>query len=579
VAILFILQASLDYPMDMPFLGLGALVFLMNLLLILAPLVAWSFLIDARALSILSIFSSAGFAALNLRKITERGAPIELLDFYNLQVSPVLLKYMGVREILGLVAILCLPFGFRYAVNRYWSKRRPWGVPHFAYISISFLLVIYFTAICAEPFRDDSFLLDQFPPHPDHADASRRNGLPLATILNLKFIRVFHPNNYNEEVIRKIVSIKPQVAPASMPNNNVVLILLESFRDYSLDGVPFHDDVLPFYHQLKKESVVGNYYSPVLGGGTANVEFEVLTGMSMAFLPADSIPHEQYINQPTPAVVGWLAKFGYDTYSIHDNFGSYYNRVNVFKTLRFKQFFASKELTSEFGRFKGPGYPDRTVFEKSIRLFSASPEKPQFQYLITMNTHGPYSGTKSEKSWVSPGTYEDPTIADELNVYADRMHRLDGDLKWYFEQLKKLKNPPTVIMFGDHHPSMSVRMPFPDEGSRHKVEVVMWNNKTGLVAPQKSQIMPCVSSMILHSAGVPLTPYFEFIQNMCATHDFHAPLALTGKNAQEFASYEILCYDRLFGEKFSTPNSLEKKGAKGEALLSSPPKDAPASGN
>ncbi|MGZ3703868.1 MAG: LTA synthase family protein, partial [Bdellovibrionota bacterium] len=392
VAILYILQASLDYPMDLPFLGLGPAVFLMNLLLILAPLVAWSFLLDARALSILSIFGSAGFAALNFRKITERGDPIELLDFYNLQVSPVLLKYMGVREILGLIAILCLPFGFRFAVNRFWRKRRPWGIPHFAYIAVAFSLVVYFTAVCAEPFRSDSYLQDLFPPHPDHADAFRRNGLPLSTILNMKFIRVFHPNNYSEDVIRKIVSLQPTVAPASIPNNSVVLILLESFRDYSLDGVPFSEDVIPFYHQLKKESVVGNYYSPVLGGGTANVEFEVLTGMSMAFLPADSIPHEQYLAHPTPAVTGWLSKYGYETYSVHDNFGSYYNRVNVFKTLKFNRFFDSKELIAEFGRYKGPGYPDRTVFEKSLRLFSASRDKPQFQYLITMNTHGPYTG-------------------------------------------------------------------------------------------------------------------------------------------------------------------------------------------
>jgi phosphoglycerol transferase MdoB-like AlkP superfamily enzyme len=556
--IVALLQRSFGSEIDVPFLGLTPAVLIINCLIVVTPLLTWSFLIDARALSLVSLSIAAGFSFLNHRKLGALGDQIELLDFYNFQASQIIFRFVGRRELLALGALLTLPFAYRYAANRIWRRKRPWVMPHFAYASITAGLLAMFVVICAEPFRENSVLLAAFPPHPDHADASRRFGMPLSSILNLKFLQAFHPNNYSEDVIRGLVSLSPTTAPASLLTHDVVLVLLESFRDYSLDGVQYREDPIPFYHRLKKESLVGSFYSPGVGGGTANVEYEVLSGMSMAFLPKNSIPYLQYVDHDIPSAAGWLTVAGYESYAIHNNMGTYFDRQHVYKTFKFKEFFDLLAFKREFGARPETNYPDHFVFEKSLRLFRKRNGKPQFHYLITLNTHAPYDGFEPEKEWIDPNSYDDPDLSLEMNVYADRLHKLDSDLEYYFSELNKMKNPPTVILFGDHHPSMSLHLPFPTEGARHKVEALVWNDHSGQRLSSGAKPMSCLAPVLLHASGIPPTPFFDFVQTFCDTREFTGPIIVTSKNVKDLAGYEILCYDRLFGHKFSTPTSLKR---------------------
>jgi phosphoglycerol transferase MdoB-like AlkP superfamily enzyme len=556
--IVALLQMSFGSEIDIPWLGLTPAVLIINCLIVATPMLTWSFLIDARALSLVSLVSAAGFSYLNHRKIRELGEPIELLDFYNFQASHIIFRYLGRRELLAMGALLTLPFAYRFAANRLWRKKRPWVMPHFFYASITAGLIAVFVVICAEPFRDNSVLLAALPPHPDHADSSRRFGMPLSSILNLKFLQAFHPNNYSEEVVRSLVSLRPTVAPETLKTHDVVLVLLESFRDYSLDGIAYRQDPIPFYHRLKKESLVGSFYSPGVGGGTANVEYEVLSGMSMAFLPKNSIPYLQYVDHDIPSAAGWLTMAGYESFAIHNNIGTYFDRQRVYKTFKFKEFFDLLAFKREFGPHGDGSYPDHYVFEKSLQLLHKRNGKPQFQYLLTLNTHSPYAGFEPEKEWIAPDSYDDADLALEMNVYADRLHKLDSELERYFGEIKKMKNPPTVILFGDHHPSMSLQLPFPNEGARHKVEAVIWNERSGLRLSAGTKPMSCLAPVLLHSSGVPATPFMEFVQKFCDDHLFTGPITVTSKNVKELAGYEILCYDRLFGHKFSTPTSLQR---------------------
>jgi hypothetical protein len=171
-----------------------------------------------------------------------------------------------------------------------------------------------------------------------------------------------------------------------------------------------------------------------------------------------------------------------------------------------------------------------------------------------MDTHGPYSEVTPQKQWLSdPSFYKDPALVDELNVYFDRMHRLDESLKQYFQKLKAMKNPPTVIMFGDHHPSMSISLPFPSEADRHRVEVVIWNGNSDTIPSPGEKIMPCLTPVIIRAGGITPSPFYQYVEKFCKSRSFHEPLTLTAENVRSLADYEILCYDRLFGKQFTSP--------------------------
>jgi phosphoglycerol transferase MdoB-like AlkP superfamily enzyme len=553
VAILFILQFSLNRPMDLPFLSLGPGPFIMNVWLILAVILPWSILLDARALSVLALGATAAFARFNLRKILELGKPISLLDFQHLYMSRVLIQYVGVREAIALLILLCVPFLLRYAISGLWRGGRTWTVSFFYFVGLSLVFMGFFGFVCFEPFRPGSFLLKRFPPYYDEVEFAFNDGYPLATLLGLQSLRV-HKAGFAGNMALDVLRDEP--IPAPPPGGkarSVVVVLMESFRDYSLDGILFHEDVLPFYHRLKLASKVGKFYSPTVGGGTANVEFEVLAGIPTAFMPQGSIVYERYIDRFVPTLVSLFKQNGYATYAIHNKSGGNYLRTKVFSLLGFDHFFDEKQLVSELGPMPGERYPDRAVFAKSLKLFANRMAKRQFQYLVTYETHGPYDENTPKKHWVSDATLlGDTSLVQRLDTYSDRMNKLDGDLAWYFSELGKLKDPPIVVLFGDHHPSMSFDLPFGARSGDHRVEgVLALGKKAGAKLYEGEKPIFCLSPLVAAEAGVPATSYFQFVDRFCRSHQFEGPLKITTGNEKEFEGFRAIGFERLFGDKWT----------------------------
>ena len=80
---------------------------------------------------------------------------------------------------------------------------------------------------------------------------------------------------------------------------------------------------------------MGKLYVSVKGGNTANTEFEFLTGNSMGFLPAGSVPYQQYIKQEQPSLASHLGALGYVTSALHPYRAKRAGRDKVYPLLGF----------------------------------------------------------------------------------------------------------------------------------------------------------------------------------------------------------------------------------------------------
>jgi phosphoglycerol transferase MdoB-like AlkP superfamily enzyme len=551
-AVSYLLFGAIQYSVlgriDPPYMALKASIYIVNTMFVMTLLVLGSFLLSWRKLLATATLATLAFMRVNQLKIANLGEPVLVFDAYKIKLWPILISYVGLREIvlLGLALAVAVAIAVRFYLRRS-KKSSASNSPK----RVSMVRISVATGLCVYTglaLAQGAGIADPFGVRYDYRayeqlTMTRQYGYFVTEALNLRYLRVTEPPGYGAGSIKEIVAHSPPSAPQEQkpttPSNHVVLILLESFIDYPSMGIGFETDFLPNFRKIKRESQTHSYISPTFGGGTANAEYEVLTGMVTGFLPSGSIPYSQYIKRKTPSVVGRYAKRGYQAIAIHNNNKSFWSRDSVYRQFGFSQFLGPDELRSEL-KISGD-VKDRSVFAKSVQLLETATDS-QFQFLITLDTHGPYDRAAPQGKWYANSRNRQEQ--DAINVYADKMSKLDQDLGWYFEKLKALKNPPTVILFGDHHPSIGSFLPLPEgKDLNHRVEAVFWNWKGKAIADTDApaQQLSCLSSALLKAGPIPLSPFYRFVDGFCKTQG----------TAESTEQYSLLCFDRLFGEQYS----------------------------
>jgi phosphoglycerol transferase MdoB-like AlkP superfamily enzyme len=116
---------------------------------------------------------------------------------------------------------------------------------------------------------------------------------------------------------------------------NLIVYLIESFMDPDDLGLHYTSDPIPNIRALRRSHIGAYAVVPELFGGSANTEFELLTGMTRSFLPEGSPPYRQYLRRPIPSLPSALRALGYTTVAIHADPKYYYDRERVYGLLGF----------------------------------------------------------------------------------------------------------------------------------------------------------------------------------------------------------------------------------------------------
>ncbi len=467
------------------------------------------------------------FGLANYFVVDFRSAPIVPWDFYSIRTAASVAGNFE-YEITGrLAAVVC---GFLLIIligSRTGLKVKNWKVRLLGllvFVAGMFGYIRYIgTDAAVETFGLDTTL---FTPNVLY----RNNGIAGGFLGNLKFLMVEEPEGYSPERAQEEAQNYEEAAKTQEDEDlpNVVVIMNEALSDPAVFG-PFHTDFdyMPFLHSITDNAVKGKCYVSVKGGNTANTEYEFLTGDTMAFLPAGSVPYQQYIKGDMPTLASYLKKLGYQTTAIHPYNASGWARNKVYPWFGFDQALFRNDFSSPI---TVRNYiSDYSAFAKIIQLFEEKEEGEKlFVFEVTMQNHGGYSKDVEgfEETIHLTDLENKNTQVRAAEKYLTLMLESDRAFETLLSYFMRTDEKTVVLMFGDHQPSdyitnIFLRLQGIDRDTsedayfdNYIVPFVLWANYDIEEEELDAVSANYLSGLLLEKAGIPLSPYQNFLQDL-----------------------------------------------------------------
>jgi hypothetical protein len=363
------------------------------------------------------------------------------------------------------------------------------------------------------------------------------NGFTAGFLMSLDVLQIPKPDAAPFPLAPECASDPPPVrtvAASRGAHPDVVVLLLESVFDPTTLGVPLSRDPMPFMRTLMAASGHAELQSALWAHGTANAEFEILTGLSTAFLPPDSVVFFHYLHAPLDSLATELRRVGYRAEAVHPNPGWFYARTDAYRWLGFDRAWFRDDFVAPRDA-RGRMSDDRVFFGK-LRELLAADDGPHFLWGVTLGTHGPYLPKRAPRcdlvvgSPAEGGARADGVTLESLRIYACLLERLDRRLAELVQWLEQRGRPTVLFAYGDHWPPLGADVdPYritatggaAGAGPRlSPTPLVLWSNTDAPLPRGYRGGFTFLGPAILRAAGV--TPRCQF----AAIEPLHARLGV-----------------------------------------------------
>lgn len=354
------------------------------------------------------------------------------------------------------------------------------------------------------------------------------------------------PDNYSESEIALLNEATDEKLPGTDKNGkkpNVILVLLESFVDPDeINYLQCSTDPVPTFHQYEKEYSTGHLEVPVVGAGTANTEFEILTGMSMRYFGTGEYPYKTVLKQKTcESTAGIFSDNGYGTHVVHNNTAKFYSRNNAFAKMGFDSFTSKEFMNIEEYTPLGTWPTDDILIREVEKALDQTPET-DYVYTITVQGHGAYPTEKViENPEVSVTGAETEEANNAWEYYVNEIHEVDKFIANLTKMLEERGEDSIVVMFGDHLPSMNLTEEDMKTNSLFLTKYITWNN-FGLAKDDCDLTSYQLMSKVMADIGIHEGTVLGY-------HQANAGIAKDDADYQN--GLENLQYDLLYGERYS----------------------------
>ena len=290
-------------------------------------------------------------------------------------------------------------------------------------------------------------------------EAFHTYGFPYCFANSMFNTGISKPHGYGTEILEEIQEeeLVPENTYELSKNSkpNIIMIQLESFFDPSLwIHSPISYDPIPFFHQLQKNYPGGYLSVPSVGAGTANTEFESITGMNLDFFGPGEYPYKTVLKKTTCESVAFdLKNLGYTAHAIHNNEATFYDRNRIFPQLGFDTF-TPIEYMNDIERTHTGWCKDKILTGEIIKTLDSSPG-PDFIYTISVQGHGKYP---------------------DFEYYCQQIEEMDQFVRSLVNTLKTRNEPIVLVMYGDHLPGFEWKGKDMKNQSLFQTEYVIWNN-------------------------------------------------------------------------------------------------------
>lgn len=399
-------------------------------------------------------------------------------------------------------------------------------------------------------------------------------------LYNLKIDPMEKPKGYSEEKIKEITSHYQKLADeknktASEEQPNIIYVMSESFSDPSrLNGVEITGDPLADYYAVADQTYSGQMLSQNYGGGTANIEFEALTGFSMGLFNAQlTTPYTMLVPKMNqlPSIVSTLKDQNYHTTAIHPYNTSMYKRKDVYEVLGFDEFISENTMTYTDTIEDNPYISDASAYQEVMDLLKED-DTPQFIHLVTMQTHMPYDGKYQQLEYTAKT--EDNSGISSLENYLQDISYSSQSLKAFTEELKKLSRRTLVVFWGDHLPGIysDTIQNSNEKHTLHETQFLMFDSQGELEKNEAPVTSPFYfAADLMNQTNQQTTGFYQLLlalQNELPAFErelyyqegqWHREAQLNKIQAELYQAYEMIQYDIVSGEKYSLQTNFFEK--------------------
>ena len=366
-------------------------------------------------------------------------------------------------------------------------------------------------------------------------------GLPYCFMASLFNTGIDEPNDYNEETIAEISNngeiTRTQTSLTDEELPNIIFVQLESYFD--VDEAEFFttsEDACPNLHRMYENYSSGYFKVPSVGAGTANTEFEVLTGMNLRYFGPGEYPFKTYVKEnPCESVATALSALGYGTHGLHNNGGNFYSRAKVYNNMGFDTF-TSKEFMNILQTTENGWAKDDILIQHILEAMDTTGQQ-DLVVGISVQGHGDYPEEQViENPKIKIEGIEDEALKNKWEYYVNQVYEMDAFAGKLVQAIEDRGEPSVIVFYGDHLPTMGLKAEDLKSRYLYNTNYVIWDN-IGLQKEDKNipayQIVAEVFDRLdIHSGTV-----FNYHQERQQTKNYLSDL-------------ELLQYDILYGEQY-----------------------------
>lgn len=365
-------------------------------------------------------------------------------------------------------------------------------------------------------------------------------GYPYCLAVTIFDTGISEPNGYSKALMEDIVHSEGEIKKTKEKNTdvNILFLQLETFIDPTeVNFLSFSEDPIPNFRKLSEEYSSGYYKVPAVGAGTANTEFESITGMSLHYFGAGEYPYKTILKETTCESAAYdLKKLGYSTHAIHNNEANFYGRRTVFSRLGFDTF-TSEEYMPDISDTTPMGWVKDHILTDEIFKAMESTEGPDYVYTISVQGHGDYP---TEPVLSDPEIKVTGAESEEKNnaweYYVNQLHEMDQFVKELTDTLSQLDEDVVLVMYGDHLPTMGLTVEDMENRYLFQTEYVIWDNME-LEKKDANIAAYQMAAEVMNRVGIHEGNVFRYHQARRQTKNYQADL-------------EMLQYDILYGKQY-----------------------------
>ena len=378
--------------------------------------------------------------------------------------------------------------------------------------------------------------------------AYRDFGMPYCFISTSVSAGISRPKGYSDELIAEILEDKTakgtdtllKEKDDSTDHPNIIVLQMESFtvaQDYA--NIEVSRDPTPVFNKLYKNYTSGSFEVPACGAGTANTEFEVLTGISAKFFGPGEYPYKGKLRKNVLESMAYVTRsHGYNTAALHDHRALFYNRNEVYANLGFNTF-TSVEYMNNVSFTPTNWCKDRVLTGEIMEIMKSTKER-DFLHVISVEGHGSYPTEKVFKKPYTEITADDEETKWKYEYYLNECHEMDTFIGDLIDEIEESGEPTVMIIYGDHIPALDVKEENYKQDDLYTTRYVIWDN-IGLPKQDRDICSYEGGAILLEDAGLEHEGIiFDYQQS---------------NNRKDDSTYlddqEALAYDMLYGKQYA----------------------------